>query len=96
MIVQLTPVQKAFRGSEEQGTEEMNDLPSKPTGQDGSHLTLALSECILVVKDSSAEASLLVRTDDGIDRPYILNAVEILSFEGTMVCDETFGKWMDI
>ncbi|EPS31690.1 hypothetical protein PDE_06647 [Penicillium oxalicum 114-2] len=96
MIVQLTPVQKAFRGSEEQGTEEMNDFPSKPTDQDGSHLILALSECILVVKDSSAEASLLVRTDDGIDRPYILDAVEILSFEGTMVCDETFGKWMDI
>ncbi|KAF3388626.1 hypothetical protein F1880_003332 [Penicillium rolfsii] len=84
VLVQLSPVHRKFHGFKEPEANE------KIQFTDSLHLELALSDVTLVLRGESATANLIAQFNDGISREIAVDAVEVLSFEGSLVCVDTF------
>lgn len=84
VMLQLSPVHRTFHGAKEP------DLSTETDSEDSSHLTFALSDMTLVLGVDSATGSFVVQFSDGTSQEFIVDAVEILSFEGPLVRVDTF------
>lgn len=84
VIFQLAPIHRAIH--------QTGDLvPSQePFVEDSSCLTLALGDVTLVLSQGSIKGSLNAQFDDGTSREVVVDAIEVLSFEGRFVCVNTF------
>lgn len=84
VIFQLAPVHRTFHHA---GELE----PSKePQVDDSSHLTLALADMTLVLSTELAAGSFITQVSHGTSQDFIVDAVEVLSFEGCLVRVDTF------
>ncbi|CEJ61638.1 hypothetical protein PMG11_10166 [Penicillium brasilianum] len=84
VIFQLAPIHRAIH--------QTGDLvPSKESFvEDSSCLTLALGDATLVLTQGSIKGSLNAQFDDGTSQEVVVDAIEVLSFEGRFVCVNTF------
>lgn len=85
VIFQLAPVHRTFHYD--------GDLvpTKKPDVEDSSHLTFALADSTLVLSERLANGSLLAQLRDDTNLELCVDAVEVLSFEGSFIRVNTFG-----
>ncbi|OKO91896.1 hypothetical protein PENSUB_12969 [Penicillium subrubescens] len=84
VIVQLSPVHRTFHGAQEL------DASQKTEFEDNSHLTVGLSDMTFVLSGDSAAGSFIAQFGNGTSQEFAVDAVEVLSFEGSMVRVDTF------
>jgi hypothetical protein len=88
VIFQLAPIHQTIH--------HIGDLvPSKESFldfvEDSSRMKLALGDVTLVLSERSVKGSLTAQFGDGTSQYFDVDAIEILSFEGSFVCVNTFG-----
>lgn len=84
VLVQLSPVHRTFHASKEPEASKETEF------EESSHLTLALSDMTLVLSEESAAVSSIAQFSDGTSQELAVDAVEVLSFEGSLVRVDTF------
>ncbi|KAA8651135.1 uncharacterized protein ATNIH1004_000013 [Aspergillus tanneri] len=84
VIFQLAPIHRTFHHAGEPVLSKEPDL------KDSSHLTLALADMTLVLSGEPATGNFIAQVSDGTSQEFVVDAVEILSFEGCMVHVDTF------
>jgi hypothetical protein len=84
VIFQLAPVHRTFHQAEKL-------LPSKePDAEDSVHLTLAVADVSLVLSGESSTGILTAKFSEHTSQELLVDAVEVLSFQGCMVSVDTF------
>lgn len=84
VIFQLAPVHQTFHQAEKL-------LPSKgPDVEHSMRLTLAIEDISLVLSGESSTGTLTAKSREHTSQELLVNAVEVLSFQGCMVSIDTF------